>query len=259
MPDATGLTICQRVPRLDSAKHIRGLEKSLKESESTVAVLDPLYFMLPGDEAGNLMKQGALLRELSDMLQSIGVTGILVHHAKKQLANPGGPLELTDISWSGTAEWARSWILLSRREPYQGGSGLHRLWCSYGGSAGHSGLIGLDINEGISPSRHWHVDVLQPDEIRDSVEERKTEAKQEKQRAGIDHAKRQLVYAAQKYKAGETAKTIKETAGVSGSMAKLAFAELISEGTLLPIDILKGRRKAPYEGYKLAGSDEQKQ
>ncbi len=130
--DASGLTICQRVPRLNDATHIRGLENAIKQSESTVCVLDPLYFMLPGDEAGNLMKQGALLRELSDMLEGIGCTAIVVHHAKKQLANPGGPLELTDISWAGIAEWARACdftfaprALPRRKRP---ASPLVRLW-----------------------------------------------------------------------------------------------------------------------------------
>jgi len=251
LSDATGLVWCQRVPRLDSWKHVRGMEKLLTENEIGLAIFDPLYFMLPGDDANNLMKQGALLREMSEMLQSIGCSSLFVHHAKKQLANPGGPLELTDISWSGVGEWARSWILLSRREPYQGGSGLHRLWCSYGGSAGHSGLIGLDIDEGISPNRHWRVEVQSPDEIRGAVVGRQSEAKEERQRAAIDLAKSRICGAAVKFPDGETLRTIKDMAGVDGTTAKLAVAELLRSGDLLPVEINKSNRRAPYDGYKL--------
>ncbi len=98
--------------------------------------------------------------------------------------------------------------------------------------------------------------MLQPDEIRAEAEDRKSDARDERQRTAIDGAKRRLVYAAQKFKDGETEKVIKDAAGVSGTMARLAFAELISEGALMPVEITKGRRKAPYQGYKLAESNE---
>jgi hypothetical protein len=142
--------------------------------------------------------------------------------------------------------------LLSRREPYQGGSGIHRLWCSYGGSAGHSGLIGLDIDEGISPNRHWRVQVLSPDDIRDGIEQRKSQVKDDKQRAAIDRAKLKLLSAARKFQEGETTKTIREVAGINGSLAQQAFAELIGEQALLPIPIIKGNHRKPYEGYRVS-------
>jgi hypothetical protein len=54
-----------------------------------------------------------------------------------------------------------------------------------------------------------------------------------------------------KFKDGETAKTIKEAAGVSGTVAKQAFAALIQDGSIAPCEIMKPNRKTPYEGYKI--------
>ena len=58
--------------------------------------------------------------------------------------------ELDDMSQSGFAEFARQWILLSRRKDYLDGSGLHELWMRSGGSAGNSSLWRLDVDEGSS-------------------------------------------------------------------------------------------------------------
>ncbi len=58
------------------------------------------------------------------------------------------PLEITDIAFSGVEQWARQFILLSRREKYTM-DGNHKLFFKYGGSAGHGGLYDLDIYEGV--------------------------------------------------------------------------------------------------------------
>ena len=68
------------------------------------------------------------------------------------------PLELPDMAWSGFAEFARQWLMLSRRESYVDGTGEHKLYLRAGGSAGHSQLLNLDISEGVYPNRHWNID-----------------------------------------------------------------------------------------------------
>ena len=47
---------------------------------------------------------------------------------------------------SGIGEWARQWLLLQRRCPYQS-DGNHELWMRCGGSAGHAGLYAVDIRD----------------------------------------------------------------------------------------------------------------
>ena len=80
------------------------------------------------------------------------------------------PAELEDIAWAGFPEWARQWLLLSRRrkyDPEQGGH--HELWLNVGGSAGHSGLWGVNIEEGMRQDeggRRWNVDVLKASQAR---------------------------------------------------------------------------------------------
>ncbi len=131
------------------------------------------------------------------------------------------------------------------------------MWCSYGGSAGHSGLFGLDIDEGITPNRHWQLELLQPDEIRGHAADRKSRDKDAEQQAAIENAMKRIVRAMLKYPDGETEKTIKDTAGVSGTVAREAFAELLITASIVPVDITKGRRKSPYRGYKIGQSKDE--
>src|SRR3989442_617871 len=71
-------------------------------------------------------------------------------------------MQLGDLAGAGVAEFARQWILLSRRKPYDPGRpGEHRLIMNYGGSAGHCGVLAIDVREGElqpgGPPRTWEV------------------------------------------------------------------------------------------------------
>lgn len=158
------------LPTLTSARHLDRLERTIEETACEVLFLDPVYLMMPGADASNLMTQGERLRPLSEICQRHRVSPILLHHTRKRGKGDRNfdPPELSDLAWAGFGEYARQWILLGRREPYEPGTGLHRLWMSAGGSPGHGGMWAIDVEEGPSGQpRHWKVSLSTPSEARE--------------------------------------------------------------------------------------------
>jgi replicative DNA helicase len=150
-----------RLPRLASPDDRMALRRSLRAAHIEVAIIDPLYLCLlegvKGMSASNLYEIGPLLRRAGDACLAAGATPVVVHHSRKSAGRPTAgapdPPDLDDLAFAGIGEYARQWILLGRREPYEPGSGHHDLVMSVGGSAGHSGLWHLDVNEGVTDSR----------------------------------------------------------------------------------------------------------
>jgi replicative DNA helicase len=119
-----------------------------------------------GASPSNLYEVGPLLRGVGQACLDAGTTLLLVHHANKSAVKKtgrSGPLDLDDLAFSGVGEYVRQWLLVSRRSPYQPGTGDHLLLMSVGGSAGHSGCWEVDVNEGVLDDdfggRGWQVRV----------------------------------------------------------------------------------------------------
>lgn len=154
------------VPQLGNLTHTEALRKFIGEHALDVLILDPTYLMMMGlgDDAGNLFIVGSFLKSLGDLAQETGCTPLLCHHLKKGIADPYEPAELENIAWAGFQEFVRQWILLNRRVKYDPDrGGHHELWMSVGGSAGHSGLWGVNIDEGTRQDAHgrrWDVQVI---------------------------------------------------------------------------------------------------
>ena len=227
------------LPRLDDAQHLDALERMIEETGCEVLIVDPAYLCLPGGDAGNIFIQGSLLRSINEICQRHGVGLVLAHHfrkrAKAKSTTDFDPPELDDLSWSGFAEFARQWILLGRRESYEPGSGEHRLWMSVGGSAGHSALWGVDINEGVSGEpRHWNVELLTPDEAR--VEKK----------GGI--IRQRLLDAMREFPEGTTKTLLFDTAKPklrNEPSTRNVLDALITEGLLVACDIKKNGQTYP--------------
>ena len=142
------------MPGLDGGGLAR-LQTCLADGRFKVAIIDPLYLCFPGGKAAggasNLYVMGSLLRGAAAACLHAGATPVFVHHANKGASKgstAGGGLDLDDLAQTGVGEAARQWLLLNRRGPYPPGTGVHRLRLNVGGSAGHSGLFDVDVDEG---------------------------------------------------------------------------------------------------------------
>jgi hypothetical protein len=163
-----------RLPQLGNLEHLDALAQAVQENRVDVLLIDPLYLCLlsglEGVQASNLYQMGPLLLNAAQTFLPLGCTPVLFHHFKLRREDPLGEPQLEDLSFSGIQEFARQWVLTGRREKYEPGSGEHRLWLSVGGSAGHSGLWALDIDEGRLGDdfggRTWEVTIASAAEVR---------------------------------------------------------------------------------------------
>jgi len=247
------------LPKFGDIFHLEALEKFLVDDAIEVLFIDPAYLCMPSSDAGNLMAQGELLRSVSEPCRKLGVTMVLAHHTKRNTGRDvHDPGELADIAWSGFAEFARQWLLINRREPYEPGTGDHKLWLSVGGSAGHSALWAVDVAEGVRSEfseRTWNVELSKPCEASKDAEQRKeaTKAAAKKQRLD-DDLKAVLKAVASLEKNQGTKTSIRTASGIPQGRFDVAFALAIREKHLTEIEITKGNNHK-YEGYQLSDSE----
>lgn len=248
------------VPQLGDALHIDALKRFIGSYNLEVLILDPTYLMMLGlgDNAGNLFIVGSFLKALGELAQETGCTPILCHHLKKGIADPYEPAELENIAWAGFQEFVRQWILLNRRiryDPERGGH--HELWMSVGGSAGHSGLWGVNIDEGTRQDpggRSWEVEIVSAAEayaerdtaVTDAAEERKDRQKQTKR----DRHRAEILSALGDYPDGETPRVLRERVGVGHSTMNELLTELTTEGLIEQCEVQKNTRHE--SGFRLS-------
>lgn len=240
------------VPTLGNTAHTMALKQFITEYALDVLILDPTYLMMLGlrDDAANLFAVGELLKSLGDLAQETGCTPLMCHHLKKNVAEPYEPAELENLAWAGFQEFFRQWILLNRRRKYDPDSGgHHELWMTAGGSAGHSGLWGLNIDEGTRQDAHgrrWDVDVISGGQAfaeREEAEKDAAEArKQRQQELSKERQREAVVKSLRLFPNGETPRLIRESASVSGTVFNEHIAALIAEGLVEECTVRKNRR-----------------
>ncbi len=235
LADISGLIVSPCLPRFGHIAHEDAIRKFITDDELEALAIDPAYLCIDDDgSAGNLFAQGAKLRGITEVCQSVGAQLIICHHTKRTIVDPFAPPELEHIAWAGWQEWARQWLLLGRRERYEPGSGLHRLWLNVGGSAGHSALWAADIREGVYDGitpRNWEVELLPAADARqqskESESDRRQQAKDQTETAKLDAAKLKLVSVARKFPSGETLRELELLAGLNHGLVKKALAALL--------------------------------
>ncbi len=261
LEDIQALGFCSQVPQLAHLGEVDAMVAALTENEATVAFFDPLYLMMTGEQSGNIMAQGPVFRNFNRACEKVGCTPIIVHHLKKNrnAANVYDPPELSELSWSGPAEFAGGWLLVGRTEAYNPDNpGRHSLWLSAGGRAGHSSLHVVTVDEGrhTDPGgRSWTVDVQAPRDARRAAHDRRDAHREEEQREKLERNRKKVIDAMVKYRTGETKTVLRTTAGLHSTQFNAALADLLGTGEAEPCELFKSGKKTPLEGYRLAESE----
>lgn len=255
LDDIANLYWSEDLPKFGDSAHLEAVRALLTEYEVEVLFIDPAYLCLPSADSGNVMAQGELLRGMSEVCRDCGCLMVLAHHTKKNTGrDPFDVPELSDIAWSGFAEFCRQWWLIGRREKYEPGTGSHKLWLSIGGSAGHGALWAVDVEEGrrTDPDgRKWDVDIHAPNDAREQTEQRKDEAKAKRAAEQLAKDVRKILDTLAGFPDGAGTKTdLKGFSGLRDTRLTPAIASALQSKYITPIEIRKGNKQT-YDGFKL--------
>lgn len=244
------------LPKLSRADHLAELERTIIDKGLHVVIIDPLYLSLIGADdagsAGNLYAMGARLFPLSEIGQRTGCTMVVLHHCRKARQGESvDSMSLESLSQSGISEWARQWIMLKRRSDYQF-DGRHELWMQAGGSAGHSGQWGVDVNEGTmnkgaeDGGRFWEIEVRSHQEITEETADRRTSGRDENKRireeSRVQEDASKIVKFLKLRPNGETRSGIKAGASLTSPRSTAALLHLEGRGEVEPVSVPKNGR-----------------
>jgi hypothetical protein len=238
-----------RLPRLDDRADVRALRRIITNKRPVCVAIDPAYLSIRGDDARNLFAMGSLLRPLADIGDATGCTILIVHHCKRSKYGAGDPATLDDIAWSGFAEFAAQWLLLSRRRRFDPDLGRHELWFSAGGRAGHHGLWALDANEGVAGGlerRKWKT-AIRPVSIAEAQSDERIFQASEDRRARRTaaaferHRKKVLEFFAQNPQGGN-ARYFRDKLGINPTFVVRVLESLVNDGLLAMSEVKKLKR-----------------
>lgn len=245
------------LPKLSMRDHLEVLATVILDKKLQVAVIDPLYLaLLTADAAGkssDLFFMGAMLQPLAELTRETGATIVLLHHFRKTgQVDEEEPAGLEELAQSGVAEWARQWILLQRRAPYQG-DGCHELFMRAGGSAGHASLWGVDVDEGVLDpetfeGRKWNVEVKSISDARAAAKQSRERRKVQEQEQKASEYRRRLLEALRQFPDGETSRVLREASGLNSTNYGVALRALLQEGRATACQVAKSGGE--YDGFR---------
>lgn len=252
-----GFHLSPMLPRLDDSGHMREIERFIIDRGVRAFGVDPAYLCMDlADDAHNLFAVGKYLKPIAELCQATGCAFLIIHHNKRGVPDPFAPAELSDVAWSGFAEFSAQWLLLSRRSPFDPETGRHAIWLNCGGRAGHCGVYGIDIDEGRfddDGGRVWKVNVHLASEARArALKERGRkldEDRERKQSLNSGKDRQAVLRALKRFQNGETARIVREAARMSGTRFTPAIAELGDDGLVESCDVAKS--KGTYAGFRI--------
>jgi hypothetical protein len=151
------------LPKLTDQASLTRLRRFVERWQLEALVIDPAYLAMPMSpaQAGCSFVVGDYLRQsLSKLREDTGVTPVLIHHGKDC---PTKRPQLSDIQWAGFADWARQWVMFSRRRPYSPHRPTeHGLYMQVGSPIGHNSAWKLEIEDSVYECR-WRVQVTPDD------------------------------------------------------------------------------------------------
>jgi hypothetical protein len=227
--------ISEALPKFKNEKDLALLDVLMRDKGTEVVIVDPLYLCMAGAEASNIQSQGELLWAISDLCRKAHVTLLVAHHVTKTAAKKVNEvLTLEDLTQAGFDAWARQWWLISRREEYVLGSGVHKFLIASGNCSSHSAEWAIDIDEGTKDAPKWDVSVRTASEVvsRDRAQ---------KQRATLDEDIEKVRAALKHFPAGLSQSELKNKAGVNSKRwTKQTLPALMERGI---IKAIAGHRK----------------
>lgn len=248
-----------RPPQLNAADHIETLKNIIIKDKIDVIGIDPAYLSmcLMGNEAANQFAVGAVLQNLTNLQADTGCTPILAAHFRMHMA-PGIMPTLEHVAGAGFGQWARQWVLFNRREAFNvDNPGSHQLLMAFGGSAGHSGAVTLDIEEGrIQSGRVWNVSIGNMSEMREQRENEKDKRKRDQQQRTQESHRVAILRAAKQFPKGETKTAIRNMASMNSKYFEPVFQSLLSSKEIESCRADRGETKKDgtlktFSGFKL--------
>lgn len=243
------------VPFAKDKLQLAGLRYHLNRHQPQVAFIDPVYQVLDGEDQASVGKMGQQLALVCDQVREFMATPVLIHHATRTSTRVINrqPLEISDLTGAGVAEYFRQWILINRREQWTAGN-AHELWLSSGGSAGHASQWALSIDERREDDRptDWVVELLDSQEVERKKVDAADDAKERKARATVEkHC--QAVKKAWRGRGKETLtrNAIASASGLNDANCSKALGHLIVIGEVEFIEGSVQKRNGSFDGYRL--------